>query len=376
MPSETSGPLSAADRRLLLEHARAAVLSKVARRGDRRRRRRGTRTATRRSRRRWPPRAPPSSPCTSAARCAAASERWSAGARCGPSSATWPPRRPRAIRAFRPIDVADLREMTVEISVLTPDVVIHRPGEIEIGRHGLDVRRGGARGLLLPQVAVEHGLDRETFLAATCRKAGLPANAWHDADTEIRVFEADVFGDDADGGRPAARLIAARQNVSGARGYAAKVSVAGDPDVDDLHCGARWSVACTTSAHDFAADIRIRPRPSCEAPCSSAAWRSPGRAPRSGCWSRSSSSGATGVPRGSRSPRYAYARSIPRSRSTRSTQRRCPRTSDDLVDGEFINAQDLVDPWEADHPVHVHRRRHARRFGRAGRHLRDGRRHQ
>ena len=117
---------------------------------------------------------------------------------------------------FPPIDVADLRQMTVEISVLTPDVVIHRPEEIEIGRHGLDVRRGGARGLLLPQVAVEHGLDREKFLAATCRKAGLPANAWHDADTEIRVFEADVFGDD--GPRtPRARLIAARQNVSGAR---------------------------------------------------------------------------------------------------------------------------------------------------------------
>ena len=81
--------------------------------------------------------------------------------------------------------------------------MIHRPEEIEIGRHGLDVRRGGARGLLLPQVAVEHGLDRETFLAATCRKAGLPADAWHDADTEIRVFEADVFGDDATADAPA-----------------------------------------------------------------------------------------------------------------------------------------------------------------------------
>ena len=86
--------------------------------------------------------------------------------------------------------------MTVEISVLTPDTVIHRPEEIEIGRHGLDVRRAGARGLLLPQVAVEHGLDREKFLAATCRKAGLAADAWQDASTEIRVFEADVFGDE------------------------------------------------------------------------------------------------------------------------------------------------------------------------------------
>jgi AmmeMemoRadiSam system protein A len=99
---------------------------------------------------------------------------------------------------FPPIEVTDLPALTVEISVLSPDVVIHRPEEIEIGRHGLDIRRGGARGLLLPQVAVEHGLDRETFLAATCRKAGLPADAWHDRSTEIRVFEAEVFGDDDD----------------------------------------------------------------------------------------------------------------------------------------------------------------------------------
>ena len=97
---------------------------------------------------------------------------------------------------FPPIEVTDLPAMTVEISVLSPDLVIHRPEEIEIGRHGLDIRRGGARGLLLPQVALEHGLDRETFLAATCRKAGLPADAWHDQATEIRVFEAEVFGDD------------------------------------------------------------------------------------------------------------------------------------------------------------------------------------
>lgn len=105
---------------------------------------------------------------------------------------------------FLPIDLTDLQDMTVEISVLTPDVVIRRPDEIEIGRHGLDVRQGSARGLLLPQVAIEHGFDREKFLAATCRKAGLPANAWHDADTEIRVFEADVFGDDATTGTPRA----------------------------------------------------------------------------------------------------------------------------------------------------------------------------
>jgi len=97
---------------------------------------------------------------------------------------------------FAPIRAADLGALSVEISVLTPDVVIAGPEDIDIGRHGLDVRRDGVRGLLLPQVAVEHGLNGERFLAETCRKAGLPGDAWRDAGTEIRAFEADVFGDD------------------------------------------------------------------------------------------------------------------------------------------------------------------------------------
>ena len=97
---------------------------------------------------------------------------------------------------FAPLRAADLGALSVEISVLTPDVVIGGPDDIEIGRHGLDVRRDGVRGLLLPQVAVEHRLNGERFLAETCRKAGLPGDAWRDAGTEIRAFEADVFGDD------------------------------------------------------------------------------------------------------------------------------------------------------------------------------------
>jgi AmmeMemoRadiSam system protein A len=199
VPSETSGPLSAADRRLLLEHARAAVLSRVADEDDRD----GHADDD-----------PPVAPALAAPGaafvtlhvagalrgCIGTLERrrplWAVVGDMAAAAATRDPR-------FPPMDVADLRQMTVEISVLTPDVVIQRPDEIEIGRHGLDVRRGGARGLLLPQVAVEHGLDREKFLAATCRKAGLPANAWHDADTEIRVFEADVFGDDGSADAPA-----------------------------------------------------------------------------------------------------------------------------------------------------------------------------
>ena len=143
---------------------------------------------------------------------------------------------------FPPIDVADLRALKVEISVLTPDVVIHRPEEIEIGRHGLDVRRGGARGLLLPQVAVEHGLDRETFLAATCRKAGLPADAWHDADDRGPRVRGRRVRRRRDRRTPAARLIAARQNVSRRPRVRARVSAAGD--ATSMICAAAALVRC------------------------------------------------------------------------------------------------------------------------------------
>jgi AmmeMemoRadiSam system protein A len=98
---------------------------------------------------------------------------------------------------FAALSATDLPSLTIEISVLGPEHAVHEPREIEIGRHGLDIRIGHARGLLLPQVAQEHGFDGERFLAETCRKAGLPVDAWQDPEADIRVFEADVFGDGA-----------------------------------------------------------------------------------------------------------------------------------------------------------------------------------
>mgnify|MGYP001767634729 CR=1 FL=1 len=67
--------------------------------------------------------------------------------------------------------------------------------EIEEGKHGLYIVRGYNSGLLLPQVAVEHNLDRESFLRETCYKAGLPPEAWKDPETEIYTFCADYFND-------------------------------------------------------------------------------------------------------------------------------------------------------------------------------------
>ena len=90
------------------------------------------------------------------------------------------------------------REAEIEISVLTPNQQVTSAEEIEVGRDGLVVRQGHKSGLLLPQVATEWGWDRETFLAQTCRKAGLALDAWkHGA--EISRFQAEVFGE---GGEP------------------------------------------------------------------------------------------------------------------------------------------------------------------------------
>ncbi|MHC1579987.1 MAG: TIGR00296 family protein, partial [Candidatus Alkanophagales archaeon] len=67
------------------------------------------------------------------------------------------------------------------------------PKLVEVGRHGLIVKRGIYQGLLLPQVAVEYGWDAEEFLCQTCVKAGLPPDAWLDENTEVSVFEGQIF---------------------------------------------------------------------------------------------------------------------------------------------------------------------------------------
>jgi uncharacterized protein (TIGR00296 family) len=82
----------------------------------------------------------------------------------------------------------------IELSLLGPLEPVGGPSEIDIGRHGLVVERGWSRGLLLPQVATEWGWDVETFLAHTCRKAGLPDDSWKRGATLWR-FEAEVFGE-------------------------------------------------------------------------------------------------------------------------------------------------------------------------------------
>ncbi len=95
---------------------------------------------------------------------------------------------------FSPVSPRELPDISLEISVLTPEQQVRSIDEIEIGRHGLIVEQGHRRGLLLPQVATEHGWNRETFLDHACRKASLPPDAWRRG-ARILIFEAEVFGE-------------------------------------------------------------------------------------------------------------------------------------------------------------------------------------
>ena len=94
---------------------------------------------------------------------------------------------------FTPVTEKELPDLEIEISVLTPLRRITDVSEIQVGKHGIYIKKGWLSGLLLPQVATEYGWDRQTFLDHTCQKAGLPSNAWKDKNTEIYIFSADIF---------------------------------------------------------------------------------------------------------------------------------------------------------------------------------------
>jgi len=112
-------------------------------------------------------------------------------AHCAMSAAQEDPR-------FSPMRPEEIKDMEIEVSLLSPLERI-LPEEIEIGKHGLLVEQGFRRGLLLPQVAREYGLNREEFLRETCHKAGLPGEAWKAPDTRIYGFTCEILGEGQEG---------------------------------------------------------------------------------------------------------------------------------------------------------------------------------
>lgn len=105
---------------------------------------------------------------------------------------------------FPRLTKAELEGLSVEISVLTPFRLVKDVEEIQVGVHGLLIAKGSYQGLLLPQVPVEWGWDREEFLRQTCRKAGLPPQAWKEG-AKIFRFSAQVFGEEDVKARPESR---------------------------------------------------------------------------------------------------------------------------------------------------------------------------
>ena len=98
-------------------------------------------------------------------------------------------------RRFPPLKKAELKDMELEISILSGLRPVSRAKDIEVGRHGLLLKKGGAQGLLLPQVATENGWSRDEFLRQLSRKAGLPPGDWNSEGAVIYTFEADVFSE-------------------------------------------------------------------------------------------------------------------------------------------------------------------------------------
>ncbi|MCJ7577318.1 MAG: AmmeMemoRadiSam system protein B [candidate division Zixibacteria bacterium] len=103
---------------------------------------------------------------------------------------------------FPPVSSEELDKLELEISVLTPLKKIKDINEIEIGKHGIILKKGYHQGVFLPQVATEQGWDRITFLEELCYKAGIhDKNCWKDKDAEIYIYSADVFSETHQGRR-------------------------------------------------------------------------------------------------------------------------------------------------------------------------------
>lgn len=97
---------------------------------------------------------------------------------------------------FYPITYSELKDIKIEISVLSPNQKINDWRQIKLGEHGVIIRKGLQIGTFLPQVATETGWDLETFLSNLCsHKAGLPPDNYKDPSAALYIFTAQVFGE-------------------------------------------------------------------------------------------------------------------------------------------------------------------------------------
>ncbi len=97
---------------------------------------------------------------------------------------------------FSPVDGDELLNIDIEVSVLTPPEPIESVEQFEAGRHGIIMGFDGHRAVFLPQVASEHGWDREKTLRYLSLKAGLPEDGWTQPGVKFHLFEAQVFAEE------------------------------------------------------------------------------------------------------------------------------------------------------------------------------------
>jgi AmmeMemoRadiSam system protein A len=95
---------------------------------------------------------------------------------------------------FQPVTQEELKDIEIELSVLTPMKSISKPEEIVVGRDGVLMSQGGRSAVFLPQVAPENGWGRTEMLDNLCLKAGLSSGCWKRS-ARFQVFQADVFSE-------------------------------------------------------------------------------------------------------------------------------------------------------------------------------------
>ncbi len=96
---------------------------------------------------------------------------------------------------FPALNENEFNEIDLEISILSEPFPLKNYDEIVVGRHGLILEEGFHRGLLLPQVPIEHNLNRDEYLTALCQKAGVFSYLWKEKQLELKAFTATVFSE-------------------------------------------------------------------------------------------------------------------------------------------------------------------------------------
>ncbi|MCB0730515.1 MAG: AmmeMemoRadiSam system protein A [Ignavibacteriae bacterium] len=96
---------------------------------------------------------------------------------------------------FSPLTLDEYKNINLEVSILSEPFPLNSYDEIVIGKHGLLLEDMGRRALLLPQVPIEHNLDKDSFLSSLCTKAGLYENYWKEKQLKLKGFTATVFSE-------------------------------------------------------------------------------------------------------------------------------------------------------------------------------------